>query len=741
MKRTIRLRPYVIAIVLILLVFAGIDYLLARYIRNLYLSRLEAEYSNYAHVYSHSLTKSQSAYLAINDVLERRLRSATSTVALCADPVTNEGLHQLAESLVVDEIYLYNPQGVIEYSTRPEYLGWIAKTGHPVHNFMVSGEDSRVEDIRRDTESDRYYKYAYLRLDDGRFIQLGVGADIVLGFLSSFELQRIVDEIAGFELVDHVCFAGPDFTVIASSHPEHFDSFLDDPVLQDTVRSGQSYSRVNRDNGGELYDIYVPIYLEGTFAGTLIVGKSTSEIVAASRATTAIILTVTTFVCGLFVHVMYSSFRHNKKLCALAYHDSLTGLPNKAYLEEAVNEQLGRNDGVKRAVMLVHCRNLNEVNTLYGFDVGDRLLKEIAARLSTLVRSDRQLFRFSGNRFVFLVQGYADQSELAELAEQIGTEAESGIDPLGHQMEVHTGIVELTASHRDAVEVLTQANVTIQDLEGGKNKKSYSFFDIDMKARLHREEIIAQELRSFVANPDLGTVYLHYQPKVAVATHRMVGFEALARMNSPTLGLVSPAEFIPMAERHGLIVPLGYLILDRAMEFINRLNHLGYRNLHVAVNISVLQLVQDDFVERVEELMKRAGIHPHQLQLEITESIIIDDFPEVQAKLCPLRNQGVTIALDDFGTGYSALSRIEDLPIDCIKIDKHFIDNILVKDKHKLIINDLISMCHKLGLKVVAEGVEEEEQVRYLRESSCDIIQGYFFSKPLVEEEALAKLA
>jgi EAL domain-containing protein (putative c-di-GMP-specific phosphodiesterase class I) len=212
-------------------------------------------------------------------------------------------------------------------------------------------------------------------------------------------------------------------------------------------------------------------------------------------------------------------------------------------------------------------------------------------------------------------------------------------------------------------------------------------------------------------------------------------------MNSPTLGLVSPAEFIPMAERHGLIVPLGYLILDRAMEFINRLNHLGYRNLHVAVNISVLQLVQDDFVERVEELMKRAGIHPHQLQLEITESIIIDDFPEVQAKLCPLRNQGVTIALDDFGTGYSALSRIEDLPIDCIKIDKHFIDNILVKDKHKLIINDLISMCHKLGLKVVAEGVEEEEQVRYLRESSCDIIQGYFFSKPLVEEEALAKLA
>jgi EAL domain-containing protein (putative c-di-GMP-specific phosphodiesterase class I) len=159
------------------------------------------------------------------------------------------------------------------------------------------------------------------------------------------------------------------------------------------------------------------------------------------------------------------------------------------------------------------------------------------------------------------------------------------------------------------------------------------------------------------------------------------------------------------------------------------------------VNISVLQLVQEDFSQRVGEILRDAGIEPRSLQLEITESVLIEDFAGVEAKLLPLRDLGVSIALDDFGTGYSALSGIEELPIDCIKIDKRFIDNILVKDKHRLVIKDLISMCHKLGLKVVAEGVEEEVQLRYLAESGCDVMQGYLYSKPLVEEEALAKLA
>jgi diguanylate cyclase (GGDEF)-like protein len=449
----------------------------------------------------------------------------------------------------------------------------------------------------------------------------------------------------------------------------------------------------------------------------------------------------TSFVCLIFIYTMYTNYRHNQQLVSLAYHDTLTGLPNNEYLSEVLAERLERVDTGNSAVMLVHLRNLSEINSVYGFAAGDRVMHSMAERLAELVRPDRRLFRFSSNRFVFLLEGYGSREELADFAERIRHHLEEGQDPLGHHLAVGVGIVELSGSHQGPEEVLTQAAIVVQHLQNTQSPSSYAFFDVEMAARLRREEIITQELRRFVASPILGTVYLHYQPKVELATGRVVGFEALARMNSPSLGMVSPAEFIPIAERHNLIVPLGYLVLERACGFILRLNYRGFTDLHVGVNISPLQLLQEDFVQRVGEILRDTGIEPHRLQLEITESVLIEDFAGIAVKLHPLRELGVTIALDDFGTGCSALSRIGELPIDCIKIDKGFIDNMIFKAKHRLIIKDLISMCHKLGLRVVAEGVEQETQRRDLLESGCDVMQGYLYSKLLLEEEALAKLA
>lgn len=741
MQRTIKIVPYVIAIILIAIIFAALSYFLVNTVRTQFLRRLEEESLNYASIYTHSLTKSREAYRAINDLLEERLLTASRTAALLSDQMTDEALRALAHSLSVDEIYVYNPQGVIEYSTRPEYLGWTALPGHPVYGFLVSGLDSLVEDIRKDSESDRYYKYAYKRLDGGRFVQLGINADFVQSFLSSFELQRIVDEIGSFHLVDHVCFLGPDFTVLAASKPDHLGEHVDDPAIWEALRAGESYSRINRENGEELYDIYVPVYLDGEFSGVLVVGKSTASTAAAVRLTSLLVFAGTSFVSLIVMYIMYANYRHNQELVDIAYHDSLTGLPNKAYLLEVLREWLGRRDGVSRALLFVHCRNLSQVNSVYGYEVGDRLMHDISTRLRALAQTGRLLFRFSGNRFVFLVQGYSGREELISFAEGIKAQIEEGLDPIAHHMQVGTGIVELTGVHQEPMDVLTQASVATQHLEDLPEAPCYAFFDVEMEERLRREEIIAQELLRFVADPSLNTVTLQYQPQVAVASGEVVGFEALARMHSPRLGPVSPGEFIPIAERQGLIVPLGYWVLRSACRFARRLDQLGYADRHVGVNISVIQLVQEDFGQEVGEILKEVGLEACRLQIEITESVVIEDFSDIEAKLQPLRELGVSIALDDFGTGYSALSRIEELPIDWIKIDKRFIDKILVKDEQRLIIKDLIAMCHKLGLKVVAEGVEEEKQLRCLAASGCDVIQGYLFSKPLVEEEALRKLA
>lgn len=189
-----------------------------------------------------------------------------------------------------------------------------------------------------------------------------------------------------------------------------------------------------------------------------------------------------------------------------------------------------------------------------------------------------------------------------------------------------------------------------------------------------------------------------------------------------------------------MIIPFGYWVLEAACQFIKRIGQQGHSQLYVAVNISVAQLLQKDFLRKVGEIVAKAGIDPHNLQLEITESVLIEDFDEIRAKLQPLQDLGLTIALDDFGTGYSALSRMGELPVDVIKIDKSFIDKILVQDNQRQIIQELIAMCHKLGLIVVAEGVEHEEQRQYLLEAGCDLMQGYLYSKPVIEELALQKL-
>lgn len=742
MKRTISFRPYIIAIALVIVVFAVTDYFLVQSIENFFLETLENEYINYANVYSHGLTKSAEAYGIINDILERRLLSASRTAGLYSDLVTNATLVALSDTLAVDEIYLYNPTGVIEYSTRGAYLGWEALPGHPVHDFMISGAPYLVEDIRPDTESGELYKYGYFRLDDGRFLQLGIRADLVESFLSPFEVQLILEEISAFEIVDHICFVDNNFTITASTVPSLLGTVVDHPEIREAISSGSTYSLVTHAEyqGGDVYEVYVPIRVGSETMGTLMVGKSTDASRGVVRKAISLGIAATTVVFIAFVYVMLSNYRYNKRLVNLAFQDALTGLPNKSALEEALARELASSQREKGAVVMIHCRNVSEINTAYGFDVGDRVMKTQGERLQAFVQEDRKLFRFAGNRYVFYVRNYNDKTELISLAEQVVHKLEEPMDFISREIGVTIGLVELEDKHCQAVDVLTQASSVIHHLESSHATEKYAFFDARIEEITQRQETIAREMAEFLANTSTKTMYLHYQPKVALATNQIVGFEALARMNSPSLGMVSPGEFIPIVERHELIVPFGLWVLKSACQFIKELVDRGYDGLYVAVNISVIQCLQSDFTSKVQEIVEEVGIEPHALQLEITESVLIEDFAEIEAKLQPLRELGITIAVDDFGTGYSALSRLEELPVDYIKIDKSFIDNILVKDEERLIIQELIAMCHKLGLKVVAEGVEEEKQRHYLTAIGCDIMQGYLFSRPLDAEKALEKL-
>lgn len=741
MKRTLSFRPYVLIVILFVLIFGISDYLIIRSIEKNFLQSIENQYINYASIYSQGLTKTAEAYRIINDMLERRILSAIKTVSLYSEQVSNEILDELADSLAIDEIYWYNPEGVIEFATKGKYIGWTATPSHPVHNFMISELTSYVEAIRQDTESDEYYKYGYFKLNDGRFIQIGVHADVLEDFLAPFETIRMLRDMVDYSLVDNVYFINPDYSVTTCCNPELYDLQLDNPTIRQGIDSRTTFSIRHRleSLGQEIYEIFIPVFVQDEFMGTLVVIKSTKEADAITNTTIVISIIVSLIVFASLTYIMLANYIHNKRLVTLAYKDSLTGLSNNTHLQQVLDDILAEPQEQKTAIVMIHCHNIGSINSTYGLPTGDKVLKEVANRLLTLVTDEMQLFRFSGNRFVLLIKNYQNQAELQALAEEIISILETPLEFIGRPIEIKIGIVELEPGAQ-TMEVLSKASMVIHYLEQGQTREPLAFFDTKVEEKLRREEIIAQELSEFLANPSLNTLYLEYQPKLALASNQIVGFEALSRMNSPTLGRISPIEFISIAERQEKIVPLGYWVLETACKFMNKLYDQGYQDLYVAVNISVIQLLQKDFPNKVEEIITKTGINPKNLQLEITESVFTDDFDDIQAKLRPLRELGLTIALDDFGTGYSALSRMGELLVDFIKIDKSFIDKILLEDEQKQIVQELISLSHKLDLTVVAEGVEEEKQRDFLLKAGCDIMQGYLFSRPLPEKQALEKL-
>lgn len=741
MKRTLSFRPYVLIVILFVLIFGISNYLIIRSIEKNFLQSIENQYINYASIYSQGLTKTAEAYRIINDMLERRILSAIKTVSLYSEQVSNEILDELADSLAIDEIYWYNPEGVIEFATKGKYIGWTATPSHPVHNFMISELTSYVEAIRQDTESDEYYKYGYFKLNDGRFIQIGVHADVLEDFLAPFETIRMLRDMVDYSLVDNVYFINPDYSVTTCCNPELFDLQLDNPTIRQGIDSRTTFSIRHRleSLGQEIYEIFIPVFVQDEFMGTLVVIKSTKEADAITNTTIVISIIVSLIVFASLTYIMLANYIHNKRLVTLAYKDSLTGLSNNTHLQQVLDDILAEPQEQKTAIVMIHCHNIGSINSTYGLPTGDKVLKEVANRLLTLVTDEMQLFRFSGNRFVLLIKNYQNQAELQALAEEIISILETPLEFIGRPIEIKIGIVELEPGAQ-TMEVLSKASMVIHYLEQGQTREPLAFFDTKVEEKLRREEIIAQELSEFLANPSLNTLYLEYQPKLALASNQIVGFEALSRMNSPTLGRISPIEFISIAERQEKIVPLGYWVLETACKFMNKLYDQGYQDLYVAVNISVIQLLQKDFPNKVEEIITKTGINPKNLQLEITESVFTDDFDDIQAKLRPLRELGLTIALDDFGTGYSALSRMGELLVDFIKIDKSFIDKILLEDEQKQIVQELISLSHKLDLTVVAEGVEEEKQRDFLLKAGCDIMQGYLFSRPLPEKQALEKL-
>ncbi len=448
--------------------------------------------------------------------------------------------------------------------------------------------------------------------------------------------------------------------------------------------------------------------------------------------------------------ISFSDITESKKavndIYNLAFYDPLTNLPNRRLLMDRLRQALASSarSGLQGALLFIDLDNFKNLNDTLGHNVGDLLLQNVAIRLSANIRKTDTVARLGGDEFVILLDGLGElglnptsQTELvvSKILEVINLPYML----IGHTLRITTSIGATLFNNQyvEIDELLKQADIAMyQAKKAGRN--TFRFFDPNMQEAIRVRATLENALSDAIENNQFD---LHYQRQVN-ANYQTIGAEALIRWKHPTLGIISPSQFIPLAEENGLIIPIGKWVLETACTELNRWKNLPLASkLSIAVNVSACQFHKPGFVEDIKELIKRKAIDPSKLKLELTESLVLNNVSDTIVKMNALKEIGIQFALDDFGTGHSSLSYLTQLPLSVLKIDQSFVRNVTInRPVDGVIVKTIIGMAKSLGLGVIAEGVETIAQRDFLEQYECPMFQGYLFGKPLAAIEYEASL-
>jgi diguanylate cyclase (GGDEF)-like protein len=418
-----------------------------------------------------------------------------------------------------------------------------------------------------------------------------------------------------------------------------------------------------------------------------------------------------------------------------ATHDQLTDLPNRVLLRDRLDQAIhvGMREDRKLALFILDLDGFKEVNDTLGHYSGDRLLKHVALRLRAVVRGSDTLSRLGGDEFAILLPVIKENSDVIVVLKKIQNAFQTPfmLDGLKLEVQASIGVAVFPDHGTDVDTIMQRADVAMYAAK--QNNQGYIIYSTDYDKHSPRRLTLMGELRQAIDNDEL---LLHFQPKINIRTNTVTGAEALVRWQHPQHGFMSPDEFIPLAERTGLIKPLSMWVLKRAIEQA-LIWHGNKLKLNIAINISPSTLHDMELPDAITGLLASYTLAPHHITFEITEGSIIKDPARALEILTRLANMGIRISIDDFGTGYSSLAYLKKMPASEVKIDKSFVLDMLENENDAAIVRATIDLAHNLGMKVVAEGVENKETADCLAELGCDILQGFYFSKPLAPREFL----
>jgi diguanylate cyclase (GGDEF)-like protein/PAS domain S-box-containing protein len=423
--------------------------------------------------------------------------------------------------------------------------------------------------------------------------------------------------------------------------------------------------------------------------------------------------------------------KSEERLEHLAHHDSLTDLPNRTLFSDRLNQAISyakRNEKIM-AVMLLDLDRFKEVNDTLGHRLGDQLLVNVSRRLKSRLRNTDTISRLGGDEFAVILPDISSIEKAAHVAQQLMNALSEPFALEGHEVYITTsiGITIYPADSDDRDELLINADAAMYHAKS-KGKNNFQFFTPAMNTKIIEKLFIESKLRHALDNNEF---MLCFQPQIETGTESIVGMEALLRWTNPELGEVSAEKFIPIAEDTGLIIPIGEWVIREACREVKTWQDEGLPVMNLSVNLSARQFHRQTIIGTISRILDETGFDPQRLELEITESVIMQDVEENIQTLRGLKDLGIRLSIDDFGTGYSSLNYLKRFPIDVLKIDRSFVMDIVSDPDDSSVVSAIIALAHSLGLKVIAEGVETAEQLAFLKERGCNEVQGYYFSRPV----------
>ncbi len=740
------------------------------------------------------LTETLSASLSNNlahkddyvDSIDSLLVSVGNNIIKHRDLITNDYLYEMTETFILTDIYWYNAEGLLLNDANDEFVGWTPQEGDPIYNFMHSGLDMHVEGIRLGTELDEdetlvYYKFVYIRAEDGFFIQVGCKADVIYELTQKYDYQYVLEqfidnnpELLYAFVVDtnYVSIADTDIEEIGNDYSG--DLAYEQVILGEKNVSDSYYEKIGED----VLEFTTPIYYNGNIIGILGIGYSYNDFNLMKVFLITIFVSIIIFILITYIiiqyvkvinplrkfstsvnnidldHITYRTahrkyedlsglsilftnlvnkvFEKNKenlniitRMTNLAFIDQLTQLPNRYASVRFMNEICIEEKRV--AIIYMDIDDFKLVNDTKGHIFGDLLLQNIANKLNKLKNEHVFISRHQGDEFL-IISSYIEKIEVTDFVESIKSLFEKPIKIEQSSIFIEFSIgISLFPEHGITFgELLGKADIAMYEAKK-IDKMSHIFYDSRIEENIQRKNEVINLLNNAVKNDGF---FIVYQPQVNIDSGEIISLEALLRITDTN---ISPSEFIPIAEQNRLINKIGRIVIKKAIEQQSLWIKEGIKIVPVYVNYSANQLEDQLLTKYIIDILKNYNIPVEMFGIELTESTIIDNRELTLKTLSEMKANGIKTAIDDFGSGQAGINYLTDFKVDMVKFDKSFSDQFLVKDKMDIYYT-ILELTQKFGYISLAEGIEREEQIDLLKTTSCRLVQGYYYYKPLKPE-------